>query len=81
VHLPDRGVVFVGDALCTLEVLSGARGPQLMPPALTNNTPRALASLDRIAQLDADVVLPGHGEPWTEGAAAAVERARAVAAA
>jgi glyoxylase-like metal-dependent hydrolase (beta-lactamase superfamily II) len=79
VHLADRGVVFAGDALCTYNVLRGTRGPQLMPPALTVSTPQALASLDQIAALEADTVLPGHGEPWTEGAAAAVERARAAA--
>jgi glyoxylase-like metal-dependent hydrolase (beta-lactamase superfamily II) len=81
VHLPDRGVVFAGDAMCTLNVLRGTPGPQLMPPALTVNTAQALASLDKIAALGADTVLVGHGEPWTEGSAAAVERARAVAAA
>jgi glyoxylase-like metal-dependent hydrolase (beta-lactamase superfamily II) len=80
VHLADRGVVFAGDALCTWHPLRGTRGPQLMPPALTVNTAQALGSLDRIAELEADTVLVGHGEPWTEGAAAAVERARAVAA-
>ena len=78
--LADRGVVFAGDALCTLNVLRGTTGPALMPPAMTVNTPQALASLDRIAALEADTVLVGHGEPWTGGAAAAVERARAVAA-
>jgi glyoxylase-like metal-dependent hydrolase (beta-lactamase superfamily II) len=80
VHLADRGVVFAGDALCTVNVLRGTTGPALMPPAMTVNTPQALASLDRIAALEADTVLVGHGEPWTGGAAAAVERARAVAA-
>ena len=81
IHLADRGVVFAGDALCTLHVLNGKVGPRLMPPAMTVNTQQALASLDRIAALDAGTVLVGHGEPWTEGAAAAVKRARAVAAA
>ncbi len=81
VHLADRGVVFAGDALCTVNVLRGTTGPALMPPAMTVNTPQALASLDRIAALEADTVLVGHGEPWTGGAAAAVERARAEAAA
>lgn len=77
VHLADRGVLFAGDALCTYHPLRGTRGPQLMPRAFTTDTERALASLDRIAPLDAATLLPGHGEPWTEGAAAAVERARA----
>ena len=80
VHLADRGVVFVGDALCTWHPLNGSRGPQLMPKAFTTDTSRALASLDRIAELEADVVLPGHGEPWTGGARAAVDVARGRAA-
>jgi glyoxylase-like metal-dependent hydrolase (beta-lactamase superfamily II) len=33
-------------------------------------------SLDRIEQLDAATLLFGHGEPWHEGTAAAVARAR-----
>ena len=30
-HLPDRGVLIAGDALCTYNVLTGERGPRLMP--------------------------------------------------
>ena len=30
-HLPDRGVLIGGDALCTYNPLTGKRGPQLMP--------------------------------------------------
>ena len=77
IHLEDRGVVFAGDALCTYDPIRGTRGPRLMPPAFTVDTRQADASLDRIAALDADTVLVGHGEPWTQGAAGAVERARA----
>ena len=32
-HLPDRGVLIAGDALCTYNPLTGARGAQLMPKA------------------------------------------------
>jgi glyoxylase-like metal-dependent hydrolase (beta-lactamase superfamily II) len=77
-ELSDRGVVLAGDALCTLNPLTGARGPQVMPRAFNVSTARALASLERLAGTDAEVVLPGHGEPWRDGAAEAVERARAV---
>jgi glyoxylase-like metal-dependent hydrolase (beta-lactamase superfamily II) len=77
VHFPERGVVMVGDALCTYHPMRGTSGPQLMPRCLTTNTEQALASLDHIAALDAGTVLPGHGEPWTEGTAQAVERVRA----
>jgi glyoxylase-like metal-dependent hydrolase (beta-lactamase superfamily II) len=77
IHLPDRGVVLAGDALCTLNPLTGARGPQLMPRAFNVSSARALASLERLADSDAEVILPGHGDPWRDGAAEAVERARA----
>ena len=76
VHLEDRGVVVAGDALCTYDPLTGERGPRLMPRAFTTSTPQATASLDRVAALAADTVLVGHGEPWTQGAASAVERVR-----
>jgi glyoxylase-like metal-dependent hydrolase (beta-lactamase superfamily II) len=36
----------------------------------------ALASLDRLDTVDAEVVPPGHGEPWTGGASRALEIAR-----
>jgi glyoxylase-like metal-dependent hydrolase (beta-lactamase superfamily II) len=36
----------------------------------------ALASLDRLEAVDANVVLPAHGEPWIGGSARAVEIAR-----
>jgi glyoxylase-like metal-dependent hydrolase (beta-lactamase superfamily II) len=77
IHLADRGVLFAGDALCTYNVLTGARGPALMPPAMTVNSEQALGSLEQIAKLDAQTVLVGHGEPWTEGTGPAVEAARA----
>ena len=74
-HLPDRGILFAGDALCTRNPLTGATGPQLMPPALSTSTEQAVVSLARLAPLPAEVVLVGHGEPWRDSPAAAVERA------
>jgi glyoxylase-like metal-dependent hydrolase (beta-lactamase superfamily II) len=74
--LEDRGVLFTGDALCSRNPLTGRTGPQVMPTAFNASTEQALASLDRIAALEADTLLFGHGEPWREGAASAVERAR-----
>jgi glyoxylase-like metal-dependent hydrolase (beta-lactamase superfamily II) len=37
----------------------------------------AMASLSNWEPLEADLLLVGHGEPWTDGAAAAVDRVRA----
>jgi glyoxylase-like metal-dependent hydrolase (beta-lactamase superfamily II) len=69
-HLPARRMLFVGDAFATLNVLSGRVGPQLAP--FGSDSDRARESLKRLQTIDADVVLPGHGQPWTGGVAAAV---------
>jgi len=57
------GVVFVGDALCSYNPLTGASGPQLMPSALNRSNAQALASLDRLKGTGLRLLLPGHGEP------------------
>jgi glyoxylase-like metal-dependent hydrolase (beta-lactamase superfamily II) len=75
--LEDRGVLFAGDALCTLNPVTSRRGPQLMPPGMNMSDARAQESLAAVADSGAQIVLVGHGEPWNTGAAAAVERARA----
>jgi glyoxylase-like metal-dependent hydrolase (beta-lactamase superfamily II) len=77
-HLPDRGVLIAGDALCTYNVLTGARGPQAMPRAFAADSLQMLASLDALERIDAGITLFGHGEPWTDGPAAAVAQAREI---
>jgi glyoxylase-like metal-dependent hydrolase (beta-lactamase superfamily II) len=74
--LEGRRVLLAGDVLATRNPLTGRVGPQVMPSGLNRDTPQALRSLDVLDGLPADVVLPGHGEPWTEGAAAAARLAR-----
>ncbi|WP_017602989.1 MBL fold metallo-hydrolase [Nocardiopsis alkaliphila] len=74
-HLPDRDTVISGDALVTLDPYTGRQGPQTVASAATKNTRQALASLDAVAATKAGTVLPGHGEPWTQGAEAAVSHA------
>lgn len=76
-HFPERDAVISGDALVTLDPYTGARGPRLVARAATADSERALRSLDALVQTGARHVLPGHGEPWHDGVAAAVERARA----
>ena len=73
-HLPDAGMVLTGDALTTVNVLSGERGPQV--EALTVDRAAADRSLERVAALDVEVLLPGHGEPWRGPAHVAVDAAR-----
>jgi glyoxylase-like metal-dependent hydrolase (beta-lactamase superfamily II) len=74
--LADDGVLFTGDALCSRNPLTGREGPQVMPSAFNASTDQALASLERLAAVDAQTLLFGHGDPWTRGSAAAVDRAR-----
>lgn len=76
-HLPDRDVVIAGDAIVTLDPYTANTGPRIVARAATADSTRALAVLDVLAETGARTVLVGHGEPWTGGAEAAVERARA----
>jgi glyoxylase-like metal-dependent hydrolase (beta-lactamase superfamily II) len=76
-HVPTHDALFVGDALCTLNVLTGKTGPQLTP--FGSDFPQAVASLSRLDRVEAGFVLPGHGEPWTGGVGEAVRRVREMA--
>jgi glyoxylase-like metal-dependent hydrolase (beta-lactamase superfamily II) len=77
-HVPARSALFVGDALATYAVTTGVRGPQVAP--FTADTAQAVASLTRLEEISADLVLPGHGDPWTGGVQGAVEQVRRAAA-
>jgi glyoxylase-like metal-dependent hydrolase (beta-lactamase superfamily II) len=72
----DRGAVFSGDVIVTRNPLTGRAGPQVMPAAFNDDTATALASLDRLVELSATTLLPGHGEPWSGPMAEAVAAAR-----
>ena len=74
--LEDRGVLFVGDSLCTWNPLTGSRTPQLMPHPFNEDNRACVSSLDSIAGADAGVLFPGHGDPWHGSPAKAAERAR-----
>jgi glyoxylase-like metal-dependent hydrolase (beta-lactamase superfamily II) len=71
-----RGLLFTGDALVTYDGLTGHKGPALVCRGFTHDSAAALASLDRLDDLDAATLLPGHGEPFTGGLHAAVQQAR-----
>ena len=75
-HLPEQGALIAGDALCTYNPLTGAKGPQLMPRAFAADSLQMQKSLEAIERIDATLTLFGHGEPWTESPQAAVDRAR-----
>jgi glyoxylase-like metal-dependent hydrolase (beta-lactamase superfamily II) len=75
--LEERGVAITGDSLVTRNPLTGRAGPQISPAGLNQDSDQALRSLDRLATLPARVLLPGHGEAWTNGATEAVRLAKA----
>lgn len=77
-HLPERDTVISGDALVTLDPYTGSTGPQIVASAATSDTARAMESLRPVEATGAATVLPGHGEPWTDGVASAVSHARDV---
>ena len=75
VLLEDRGVLFTGDALVNFDYASAERGLNLH--RFNDDRPSAFASLDRLAGLDAETLLFGHGDPWSDGGPRrAVELAR-----
>jgi glyoxylase-like metal-dependent hydrolase (beta-lactamase superfamily II) len=78
-HVPSLGALFVGDAFATYAVTTGARGPQVAP--FTADADEAVASLPRLEAASADLVLPGHGDPWTGGIQEAIRLVRERAAA
>jgi glyoxylase-like metal-dependent hydrolase (beta-lactamase superfamily II) len=61
-HLPDRGVLLAGDAVMHLLWLSRGFG------LVSSSRSRERTSLRRMAELDFDVLAPGHGPPITRGA-------------
>jgi glyoxylase-like metal-dependent hydrolase (beta-lactamase superfamily II) len=57
-------------------LLTDRPGPRLMPSIFSHDPVQAAASLDALATLDADVLLPGHGEPLNITPADAVDKAK-----
>ncbi|AZM64914.1 MULTISPECIES: MBL fold metallo-hydrolase [unclassified Streptomyces] len=78
-HLPDRGVVVSGDALVSGHPTARTAGPQMLTDMFHHERATALASLDALGELDADLLLPGHGPlhrgPVRDAARLARERA------
>lgn len=72
--VPSVDAIFMGDAMTTRSVTTGIVGPALGP--FTVDPAGAVASLDRLEGLAASWVLPGHGDPWTDGLDEAVRLIR-----
>ena len=77
VVFPSVGALFAGDLLCTRNPFTGREGAQPMPRVFNVDTQQSVASLARIEDVEASVVLPGHGDPAHTSPAAAAAAARA----
>lgn len=77
-HLPQHGIVISGDALVTGHAISARTGPQLLDPMFHHDLEQNRRSLQDAADLDADLVLPGHGSAWRGRWSDAVARALAM---
>ena len=64
-HMPAVDAIFMGDAMTTRSVLTGAVGPA--PAPFTVDRAQAARSLDALAEVSATWVLPGHGDAWWTG--------------
>jgi glyoxylase-like metal-dependent hydrolase (beta-lactamase superfamily II) len=74
VLLAERGVLFSGDAMVNFDYAAGKSGVKLH--RFNEDRERARSSLQQLEGLDAEIVLFGHGDPWTQGVDRAVELAR-----
>jgi glyoxylase-like metal-dependent hydrolase (beta-lactamase superfamily II) len=74
VAVDDRRVLFAGDAMVNFDYASGERGLALH--RFNEDRQRAFQSLARLDGVDADVVLFGHGDPWSQGSKRAVDIVR-----
>lgn len=79
-EMTDRGVLCTGDVLVTLNVATGRRGPRIKPRSFNEDSALALESLTELRDVDADLLLPGHGEPWSGSMTDAVAEAQRVGA-
>ena len=76
VVLDSRGVLLAGDAMRNFDYASGSTGLGLH--RFNDDRAGAYRSLERLAPLDLPVALFGHGDPWCDGVARAVELVRAM---
>jgi glyoxylase-like metal-dependent hydrolase (beta-lactamase superfamily II) len=72
----DLGILFTGDGLITMNLTGGDAGPQMIGDVFSHDPAQALESLNRIEDIEADQLLPGHGSPWSGSPAEAVRLAR-----
>jgi glyoxylase-like metal-dependent hydrolase (beta-lactamase superfamily II) len=73
--LEDRGILFGGDVLATVDMRTWKEAPRALPGSNWDET-KVLESLERLEAVDASTLLVGHGPPWTRGVAEAARLAR-----
>lgn len=76
-HFESHGLLVAGDAPVTFNLMTGSTGPQLSPRAFNVDTARAHDSLRRLESVDAELLVFGHGDPWTGDIGTAIALARA----
>ena len=65
-HLENRSVLFSGDAIVTLNLLTGEHVAPRVPYRRVNDNDRlARYSVAMLEELGRFKMLPGHGRPWT----------------
>lgn len=75
-YLLEGGVLATGDALVTGHPLAATPGPQMLPRFFSHDPEQADATLDLLAAVDVDTIVPGHGGLWRGDPADAVATAR-----
>ncbi|MDT5349036.1 MAG: hypothetical protein QOH91_2323 [Mycobacterium sp.] len=73
------GILVSGDALITGHPLLSRRGPQLLPAVFSHSQQNCLRSLDALALVETEILLPGHGDVWRGPIREATEAAIALA--
>jgi glyoxylase-like metal-dependent hydrolase (beta-lactamase superfamily II) len=73
------GVLVSGDALITGHPLLRRGGPQLLPEIFSHSQQNCLNSLSVLAELETELLLPGHGDVWRGPIREATDRALALA--
>ncbi|MGW9262775.1 MBL fold metallo-hydrolase [Gordonia terrae] len=71
----DGRALVSGDALVSGHEISSITGPQCIPSLFQHDEPTARRSVERFTELDAEILLPGHGPVHRGGVAAAARAA------
>jgi glyoxylase-like metal-dependent hydrolase (beta-lactamase superfamily II) len=74
IALDRRGVLLCDDAMVNFDYAAGRHGLGLH--RFNDDRAQALVSLSRLEPVPAEIVLFGHGQPWTEGLRRALDAVR-----